>query len=61
MDIVSIELGKQRDQFRISIESKVDNPLGTISFNKQFHLGKKNGRRSNGDGTRKLEIPCSIW
>ena len=39
---VSLELGKQKEQFRISIESKVDNPLGTIeSFNKQFQLGKK--------------------
>jgi len=37
-----LELGKQKDQFRISIESKVDNPLGTIeSFNKQFQLGEK--------------------
>ena len=39
---VSLELGKQKDQFRISIESKVDNPQGTIeSFNKQFQLGEK--------------------
>ena len=27
LDNVSLELGKQKDQFRISIESKVDNPL----------------------------------
>jgi len=39
---VSLELGKQRDQFRISIESKVDNPLATIErFKKQFQVGEK--------------------
>jgi hypothetical protein len=42
LDNVSLELGKQKDKFRISIESKVDNPLITIaSFNKQFQLGEK--------------------
>ena len=42
LESVSLELGKQKDQFRISIESKVDNPLVTIeSFNKQFQLGEK--------------------
>jgi hypothetical protein len=39
---VSLELGKQRDRFRISVESKVDNPLATIeNFNRQFPLGEK--------------------
>lgn len=38
----SLELGKQKDHFRISIDSKVDNPLMTIeSFNRQFQLGEK--------------------
>jgi hypothetical protein len=38
----SLELGKQRDQFRLSIQSKVDNPLDTIEkFNKQFRLGER--------------------
>ena len=42
LDNVSLELGKQKDLFRLSVESKVDNPLGTIeSFNKQFQLGEK--------------------
>ena len=42
IDNVSLELGKQRDQFRLSIESKVDNPLATIeSFNRQFQVGEK--------------------
>ena len=42
LDNVSLELGKQRDQFRLSIESKVDNPLMTIeSFNRQFQVGEK--------------------
>jgi hypothetical protein len=30
------------DQFRLSIESKVDNPLATIErFNRQFQIGEK--------------------
>jgi hypothetical protein len=38
---VSEKLSEQRDQFRISIESKVDNPLATIqAFNRQFALAK---------------------
>ena len=42
LDNVSVELGKQRDQFRISIESKVDNPLAAIeSFTRQFQIGEK--------------------
>ena len=42
LDNVSLELGKQKDQIRISIESKVDKPVATIeSFNKQFQLGEK--------------------
>ena len=35
----SYELGKQRDQFRLSLDSLVDNPLQTLDqFNKQFAL-----------------------
>jgi hypothetical protein len=30
LDNVSLELGKQKDQYKISIESKVENPLMTI-------------------------------
>jgi hypothetical protein len=42
LDNVSMELGKQKDQFRISRESKVANPLATIeSFNRQFQVGEK--------------------
>ncbi len=42
LDNVSSELGIKKDQFRISIESKLDNPLSTIeSFNRQFQLGEK--------------------
>ena len=38
---VGSQLSRQRDKFRISIESKVDNPLATIqAFNRQFQLGK---------------------
>ena len=42
LDQVSLELGKQRDQYRISTESKVDNPLMTIeNFNRQFQIAEK--------------------
>ena len=42
LDNVSLGLGKQRDQFRLPIESKMDNPLATIeSFNRQFQSGEK--------------------
>jgi len=42
LDNVSLELGTQRDQFRLSIESKVVGPLATIeSFNRQFQVGEK--------------------
>jgi hypothetical protein len=42
LDQVSLELGKQRDQYRISTESKVDNPMMTIeNFNRQFQIGEK--------------------
>ena len=41
MQEVSGQLSRQRDKFRISIESQVDNPLATIkNFNRQFQLGK---------------------
>ena len=36
---VSYELGNQRDLFRLSLESAVDDPLATLErFNKQFSL-----------------------
>ena len=42
LDNFSLELGKQKDRYRISIETKVDNPfLTTDSFNRQFQLGEK--------------------
>ena len=38
---VSYELVKQRDRFRLSLESKVEDPLKTIeSFNRQFNLNQ---------------------
>ena len=41
MQEVSGQLSHQKDKFRISIESKVENPLATITaFNRQFQLGK---------------------
>lgn len=39
---VSQELGRQKEQVRLSLESKVDNPESTISsFNSQFQLNKE--------------------
>jgi len=39
LDKVSYELGTQRSQFKISMESSVDNPQSTMaSFNRQFGL-----------------------
>lgn len=36
---MSYELGNQRDRFRLSLESPVDDPLATLDrFNKQFAL-----------------------
>ena len=41
MSEVAAQLSRQRDKFRISVESKVDNPFATIeSFNRQFQLGQ---------------------
>ncbi len=41
MQEVSSQLSMQREKFRISIESKVENSLATIAgFNHQFQLGK---------------------
>jgi hypothetical protein len=38
---ISLELGRQKEQVKLSLESKVDNPESTISrFNSQFLLNK---------------------
>ena len=42
LEKVSVELGQQRRQIGLSMESPVDDPLATIdSFNRQFQLGEK--------------------
>jgi hypothetical protein len=42
LDNISYDLDKQKDQFRLSLESKVEHPQLTIdSFNRQFQLGKE--------------------
>ena len=39
---VSFELGQQKSQFRISMQTPVENPLMTIeNFNRQFQVGEK--------------------
>jgi hypothetical protein len=41
LDKVSYELGKAKDQFKLSLASPVNDPQATItSFNRQFQLGK---------------------
>ena len=40
LDKVSYELGHQKHQLKLSVESPVDDPTATInSFNRQFQLG----------------------
>jgi hypothetical protein len=42
LEQVFMKFGKQRDQFRISTKSKMDNPLATPeNFNREFQPGKK--------------------
>jgi hypothetical protein len=42
LEKVSLELAKKRDQFRISLQTKVDNPMATMeNFNRQFQINKK--------------------
>ena len=42
LERVSFELGQQKSQFRISMQTPVENPLMTIeSFNMQFQIGRK--------------------
>lgn len=42
LEKVSVELGQQRRQIGLSMESPVEDPLATIdSFNRQFQLGEK--------------------
>lgn len=42
LEKVSLELAKKKDQIKISVESKVDNPVATMeSFNRQFQINKK--------------------
>jgi hypothetical protein len=42
LERVSFELGQQKSQFRISMQTPVENPFMTIeSFNRQFQLGEK--------------------
>jgi hypothetical protein len=42
LEKVSLELGRKKDQFRISLQTKVDNPLATIeTFNREYQITKK--------------------
>jgi hypothetical protein len=42
LERVSFELDQQKNQFRISMETPVENPLMTIeSFNRQLQIGEK--------------------
>ena len=62
LDKVSVELGRQRHQIGLSMESPVDDPLKTIeSFNRQFGLMRMSGKRSSGPGHRRQGIRCLPW
>jgi hypothetical protein len=42
LDKVSAELGQQKSQFRISMQTPLENPLMAIeNFNRQFQVGEK--------------------
>ena len=42
LERISFELGQQKSQFRISMQTPVENPPMTIeSFNRQFQIGEK--------------------
>ncbi len=42
MNKVALELGNKREQFRLSLDSSVDDPCSTMaSFNRQFQLNEK--------------------
>ena len=42
LEWVSFELGQQKNQFRISMQTPVENPLMTIeSFSRQFQIGER--------------------
>ena len=42
LEKVSLELEKKRDQFRISLQTKVDSPLASMeNFNRQFQINKR--------------------
>ena len=59
---VSYELGNQRDRFKLSLESPVDNPLQTLDqFNKQFALKEPEREAVAGHGHKKQGILCFIW
>jgi hypothetical protein len=42
LERMSLDLAKKKDQFRISFQTKVDNPLATLeNFDHQFQINKK--------------------
>jgi hypothetical protein len=54
LERASFELGQQKSQFRISMQTPVENPLMTIeNFNRQFQVEEKKRRRSSGGGRSK--------
>jgi hypothetical protein len=49
----SFELGQHKIQFKIFIQTPVDNPLMVIdSFNRQFQGGEKEGERGGAVGAK---------
>jgi len=61
LDNVSLELGKQREQFKLSIESKSIILWPSESFNRQFQVWeneKRGGLVGVESGTWKDHVPC---
>ena len=62
LERVSFELGQQKSQFRISMQTPVENPLMTIeNFNRQFQIGEEEreaGQVGMGARNGKNHVPC---
>lgn len=62
MDHFFIELWKQKEQFRFSIEGKADNPLATLEpFNRQCQIGEQDREAVKWGWEQEMGKPCSIW
>ena len=61
---VGYQLSGQKDKFKISLETKVEEPKATIAnFNRQFQLDKREQKRLNtgGERSRIYDVPYSEY